>query len=166
MPGHVRKLVDHLKWADAAALGSLREATVASERAIQLYAHIVAAEAVWLARIAGRTPDVAVWPALSLDEAASLAQRNAEELDRVVASLRADGLAREIAYRNSAGDPFQSSLEDILLHVALHGAYHRGQVAMLVRDASGEPAPTDYIAFVRGAPAARTVPPPVADRPR
>ena len=61
----------------------------------------------------------------------------------------------------SAGQAFRSTLEDILLHVALHGAYHRGQLAMLVRDGHGEPAPTDYIAFVRGVAAARTVPPPL-----
>jgi len=36
----------------------------------------------------------------------------------------------------------------------MHGCYHRGQVAMLIRDGGGTPAPTDYIAFVRGAPAA------------
>jgi uncharacterized damage-inducible protein DinB len=40
------------------------------------------------------------------------------------------------------------------VHVAMHGSYHRGQITMLVRDAGAEPQPTDYIAFVRGAPAA------------
>jgi uncharacterized damage-inducible protein DinB len=45
-------------------------------------------------------------------------------------------------------------VDDILLHVALHGSYHRGQVALLVREAANKPAPTDYIGFVRGVPAA------------
>jgi len=156
---HLRKLVDHLKWADAAALESLRASPGAGARALQLYAHVLGAEAVWLARIAGRAPDVAVWPTLGLDDAAALASRNASELDRLVAGLAPGDLDREIEYRTSAGQPFRSTLEDILLHTALHGAYHRGQVALLVRDGHGEPAPTDYIAFARGAPAARTVPP-------
>jgi len=63
-------------------------------------------------------------------------------------------LRLSIAYRNSAGDAFQSTVEEILHHVFLHGAYHRGQVAMWLRSAGAEPAPTDYIAFARGAPAA------------
>jgi uncharacterized damage-inducible protein DinB len=161
MPRHIRKLVEHLKWADAAALASLRRAASPSSRALQLYAHVVGAEAVWLARVAGRPADVAVWPKITLEEAASLARRNAGELDQVVAALNAADLDREIAYRTSAGDPFRSTLEDILLHVCLHGTYHRGQIALLVRDGGDEPGPTDYIAFARGAPAARTVPPPV-----
>lgn len=164
MHAHIRKLVDHLKWADAATLRSLRDAPNPGERALQLYAHIVAAEAVWLARIAERSPDVAVWPALSLEEAASLAERNAREIEQLAASLGPDDLGREIAYRNSAGKAFRSTLEDILLHVFLHGTYHRGQIAMLIRDGKSEPAPTDYIAFVRGIPAARTLPPPLADQ--
>jgi uncharacterized damage-inducible protein DinB len=55
---------------------------------------------------------------------------------------------------NSAGQAFTSTVEDILLHVCLHGQYHRGQVALLLREAGAAPATTDYIAFARGAPTA------------
>ena len=96
---------------------------------------------------------------LSLDEAASLAARNADELDAYLSSLAPSDLGREIEYRNSSGLEFRSKIEDILLHMALHGSYHRGQVTLLIRTGGGEPASTDYIAFIRGAPAARTVPP-------
>lgn len=161
-----QKLVSHLVWADAAVLTALRESPGSDTRGVTLYAHVVGAEAVWIARIAGRTPDVAVWPTLSLDEAATLSRRNADDLASVVASSTADDFAREIEYRNSAGVQFRSTLEDILLHVALHGAYHRGQISLVIRGGGGEPAPTDYIAFTRGAPAARTVPPVSVAQPR
>jgi uncharacterized damage-inducible protein DinB len=42
----------------------------------------------------------------------------------------------------------------MLVHVALHGQYHRGQVALLLRASGFEPATTDYIAWTRGVPAA------------
>jgi len=91
--------------------------------------------------------------------AASLAARNAAELRAVLSSLGLEDLGREIDYRTSDGRAFRSTIEDILLHVALHGSYHRGQIALLIRGGGGEPASTDFIAFVRGAPTARTVPP-------
>src|SRR6476646_110371 len=159
MSGHLRKLIAHLKWADAAALEALRRSSGADTRALTIYSHVLGAEAVWLARLAGRPSDVAVWPILPLEQAASLAERNAAELDALLVSLRPDALGREIDYRTSDGRAFRSSIEDILLHVALHGSYHRGQIALLIRGGGGEPASTDYIAFIRGAPAARTVPP-------
>jgi len=166
MGDHLRKLANHLKWADSAVLGSLRAATNASPRALQLYAHVVAAESVWLARVAGREPDVAVWPSITLDQAEARAARNAIELDAIVETLTPGDLTRVIDYRTSAGRPFSSTLEDILLHVALHGVYHRGQISMLLRDGGDEPAPTDYIAFARGSPAARTIPPSLDEQPR
>ena len=156
---HLRKLFEHLKWADTAALGALRASPGSDTRALTIYAHILGAEAVWLCRLAGRPSDVAVWPVLSLEQAASLAERNAAELDALLSSLDPAELGREIDYRTSDGRAFRSRVDDILLHVALHGSYHRGQVSLLIRAGGGEPASTDYIAFVRGAPAARTVPP-------
>ena len=159
MSDHLRKLVDHLEWADAAALEALRTSNGSDERALTIYSHVLGAEAVWLARLAGRASDVPVWPVLSLEQAASLAARNAAELGTVVSSLGPEDPGREIDYRTSDGRAFRSTIEDILLHVALHGSYHRGQIALLIRGGGGEPAPTDFIAFVRGAPAARTVPP-------
>jgi uncharacterized damage-inducible protein DinB len=159
MSSYIRKLVDHMKWADAAALDALRTSPGTETRALTLYAHILGAESVWLARIDGRPSDVAVWPSLSVDECATLSARNAEAYDALLASLAPADFSREIDYRNSAGTPFRSTLEDILLHVALHGAYHRGQVALAIRDGGGEPTATDYIAFIRGAPTARTAPP-------
>ena len=67
-------------------------------------------------------------------------------------------LAREVDYRNSAGQAFRNRVDDVLAHVALHGSYHRGQLALLARQGGGTPALTDYIAFVRGAPVPAQVP--------
>ena len=158
MIAYLAKLVDHLAWADARVLEGLRTAPFADPRALELYAHVLGAEHVWLARLRERAAQVAVWPALSLEECAALAAENVARFRAVLTGLTPDDLVREVSYRNSAGQAFRSTVEDILLHVALHGAYHRGQVALVVRGAGGTPVPTDYIAFARGAPAATRQP--------
>jgi uncharacterized damage-inducible protein DinB len=91
---------------------------------------------------------------MTLEECARLAVENRDAFRAYVSRLTSGDLRRTVHYRNSAGDEFDNAIEDILVHVAMHGSYHRGQVTMLVRDAGAEPQPTDYIAFVRGAPAA------------
>ena len=91
---------------------------------------------------------------ISLDDCARLARENRDALRAYVARLTSADLRRAVHYRNSAGDEFDNAIEDILVHVAMHGSYHRGQVSLLVRDAGAQPQPTDFIAFVRGAPAA------------
>ena len=152
------RLVDHLRWADARVHLSLVEALNPPPHTLDLFAHIVAAEHVWISRIRGVKPEVPVWPTLSLAQCAELGTRNAEELASIVESLDEAGLDREVTYVNSAGAQFTSSIRDMLIHVALHGAYHRGQIAAAVRAGGDTPASTDYIALARGAPAAVSSP--------
>jgi uncharacterized damage-inducible protein DinB len=154
MRDHFIKVFQHLKWADARVLESLRGAHSVSKRDQDLYAHILGAEHVWLSRIDGTVPKLAVWPTLTLDECERLAPEIAAGYQRLASDLTPEGMERGITYRNSAGDEYTSTLEDILTHVSLHGAYHRGQIAASVRVAGDTPSPTDYIAFARGAPAA------------
>ena len=154
MRDHFIKVFQHLKWADTMVLESLRAAHSVLKKDQDLYAHILGSEHVWLSRIDGTVPKLAVWPTLTLDECERLAAENASAYKRLASDLTLERLARAITYRNSAGDEYTSTLEDILTHVSLHGAYHRGQIAASVRAAGDTPIPTDYIAFARGAPAA------------
>lgn len=66
-----------------------------------------------------------------------------------VAQLSPAGLSERVAYKNSKGEPWNSTVEDVLTHVVLHSAYHRGQIASLMRAAGEQPAYTDYIHAVR-----------------
>jgi uncharacterized damage-inducible protein DinB len=154
MAPHLERLVAHLEWANRLTLSSLRAAAAPDPKLVELFAHIVAAEHVWHARLTGAAASQPVWPALSLDECARLSNDNVARLGELVHGLTADDVVRKVTYRNSAGQEFTSSVEDIVLHVALHGAYHRGQIAAGLRRGGAEPEPTDFIAFTRGAAAA------------
>ena len=156
MSATLTALLDHLAWADARVLSALRDAPGSDPRSLELFAHVLGAEHVWLSRIRGTAPRVAVWPALTLEACAELAAENAAGLRAALdeETARDDALGREVAYVNSAGQAFRSTVADMLLQVALHGSYHRGQIALLVRQSGGVPSATDYIAMARGAPAA------------
>jgi uncharacterized damage-inducible protein DinB len=154
MRDHFIKVFQHLKWADARVLDSLRGAKSLVKKDQELFAHILGSEHVWLSRIGGTAPKFAVWPTLTLDECDQLASENAVAFQKLISGLTAEAIQRAITYRNSAGEEYASTLEDILTHVSLHGAYHRGQIAASVRAAGDAPSPTDYIAFARDAPAA------------
>jgi uncharacterized damage-inducible protein DinB len=154
MKDHFSRLYKHLEWADARVLESLRSAQNAKQRDLELYSHILGSEHVWLSRINGTPARIAVWPTLTLEECEKVGKENISAFNGVVARLTPGLLQTNVTYRNSAGDQFTSTIEDILTHVAMHGAYHRGQIAAALRAKGDTPSPTDYIAFVRGAPAA------------
>lgn len=152
-PESLKRLFAHMEWADAAVLTAFRS-TATPPRALELYAHILGAEHVWLTRLRQTPARHAVWPTLDLTDCDELARENAAGFKAYLDAATATTLASEAPYTNSAGQSFRTRVDDILLHVALHGSYHRGQVALLVREAGTKPASTDYIAFVRGVPAA------------
>lgn len=154
MRDYFARLFQHVEWADARVLDSLRLAQNPQKRSLELYSHILGSEHVWLSRINGTTQRVDVWPVLTLDECERLGKENIAAFRNLVSRLSPDLLEKPITYRNSAGDQFTSTIEDMLTHVAMHGSYHRGQIAAALRAGGDTPSPTDYIAFVRGAPAA------------
>lgn len=143
----------HLFWADQELVQAVVE-QAGTARAVREMAHVLGTEETWLARIEGRAADVAVWPDVGVEDLTSLLERAHASCHDYLERLREGELAREIRYTNSAGQRFTNSVADILLHVALHGQYHRGKANLLLRDSGLKPAPTDYIAWVRGTPAA------------
>jgi uncharacterized damage-inducible protein DinB len=123
------------------------------EEALRLFSHLVASERVWLDRIRDGSSVHPVWPsgASGWDATALLrmAAQNVEEVRELLRRSEEETLERPVAYRNTAGTRYETSLGDILLHVALHGSYHRGQIARSLREAGLEPVNTDYVTFVR-----------------
>ena len=120
--------------------------------------HVIAAEEVWLSRLEHRPPRVPVWPTLTLAELEVLAATVHDGFARYWDTLADSDPESPVPYTNSAGQPFSNTVLDIVMHVGMHGQYHRGKVNLLLRQFGHSPAPVDYIAFTRGVPAA-TQPP-------
>jgi uncharacterized damage-inducible protein DinB len=138
------------RWAGRRLLGHLRALDAAPDRAVRLFAHGLAALRVWLLRLRGRdSSGVPIWPAWSLDECAAMLDEIEPELAGFLRSVDAEGASGEIHYTNQHGLPYTTAVADALFHVASHGAYHRGQIALVLREAGLTPLNTDYITFVR-----------------
>jgi uncharacterized damage-inducible protein DinB len=142
-------LIRYDEWANRETLASMQAAREAPTKAVKVFAHVLGAERLWLDRLKGARPSIAVWPELSPDrcrtESAELEQRWQDYLD----DLSPEDFEREIAYVNSKGERWSSSVGDVLNHVLLHSAYHRGQIASELRAAGAEPAYTDFIHAAR-----------------
>ena len=135
-------------WANAEALRSVVQAGDPAA-ALRLMSHVAAAERLWKARIDGTGAAVVVWPSWSAGECRAELAALAGEWDRYVSGLDARESSRGVAYTNSKGEPWTTTVDDILAHVVLHSSYHRGQVAHVLRAGGAEPAYTDYAHCVR-----------------
>lgn len=132
-------------WANREEVSRLREIGAPAE-ALRLLNHIIGTQWVWIARLRSKEPRMAVWPELTLDavekELGDLRVAWRDIWNRAIQG-------RSIEYRNTRGEKHTSRVDDVLMHVLMHGAYHRGQIATVVRQGGVTPAYTDYIHATR-----------------
>jgi len=149
MKMHISRMLRAMAWADTQALAALRDCPAAWAEALGSFAHVLAAEHIWLSRLQGREPSRPVWPALSIPECEALAAENAAGYAAYSDKQAETDLATVVRYRNVQGEEFANTVLDILTHVVIHGAYHRGQIAKAIGRGGGQAVNTDYIIFVR-----------------
>lgn len=152
-----RRLFRYEQDANAKVLASLatvppaNRASAEFSRAMTIFGHIIEARSIWLARLHGPAPAPAsMFPAgLTLEDAARRSNAADGAWREWCDHLSDAKLRQAIDYVNSEQRRFRVKVEDVLGHVLMHSAYHRGQIAMLVRQSGGEPAATDYVIFAR-----------------
>ncbi|HME34987.1 MAG TPA: DinB family protein [Candidatus Sulfotelmatobacter sp.] len=150
---YLRRQFSYDEWANKEVLAAIRAAggasSPANHRSLQLMSHILATELVWLERLKQLPQSVPVWPEPDLAqceaEAATLGGLWLEFLDLITAG----DVSQSISYKNSKGEEWTSAIVDVLTHVILHSAYHRGQIATHMRAHGQTPAYTDFIHGVR-----------------
>jgi uncharacterized damage-inducible protein DinB len=154
MKAHLERMLNAMAWADAQLLAAIGDHSPSQAETLPLFAHVLAAEEAWLARLENRQQRCPVWPTLSVGECKKLAAENAGGFREYVGKLMDSDLASLVRYKNTKGDEYTNTVIDILTHVVIHGAYHRGQVARIIGRAGGQSPNTDYIAYIRSIAAA------------
>jgi uncharacterized damage-inducible protein DinB len=148
---HLRRQFDYDAWANREVLAAIEAggAGPTLAQALKLLAHIVSAERLWLERLGQQSQSLAVWPEFSIDQCKAQVDELAKLWGEYFSQVSSAGLSAQVNYKNSKGEPWTSSVQDVLTHVVMHSAYHRGQIASLMRAGGGTPASTDFIHAVR-----------------
>jgi len=138
-----KRLFAYDDWANREEVRHLRSLAAPPEQAVKILAHIVGTEWLWLGRLRRAEKAAVVWPDWNLDQCQ-------KEIDRIRDEwLHELGRTDVVAYVNSKGERWTSRADDILMHTIIHGGYHRGQIATIVRQSGEMPAYTDYIHCIR-----------------
>jgi len=149
VPQRIQKLFRYDEWANRETLASLEAIEKAPAKSIQILAHIVGAERLWHGRLTRRERPSEVWPHLMLADCRTGLDELSGLWRSYLGDLTDERLAETVAYVNSKGEPWTSAVEDVLTHVVLHSAHHRGQIASALSAAGRAPEYTDYIHAVR-----------------
>ena len=146
---YIRRQFSYNSWANQEVINAIESAGGQDTRSLQLMSHIFAAERLWLERLKQQPQSMAVWPEFELkacrEQLGELSKLWGEHLELITAG----DVAQTVSYKNSKGESWTSSIIDVLTHVVMHSAYHRGQIASHMRESGRTPAYTDFIHAIR-----------------
>ena len=157
----IRDLYAFNRWANALVLDAVSALTDAEltrdlrnsfPSVRDTLVHVLSAEWVWLQRLRGRSPTALPeeWRHLGVREMRARWREVERDWLELLDALSEGDLDRRIAYRNTAGEPFESAQWQILRHCVNHSTYHRGQVTTMLRQLGAKPPTTDLIRWFRG----------------
>ena len=148
-------LFGHKAWANSELFALL--STLSAEHADQLLIcirtlnHIYVVDRLFRARLAG---EAAPFEATNTKATPSLAQLREDVAatdawyQKYVASLTEEKASEVLDFTFADGDKGRMSLEEMLLHVITHGAYHRGNVGQVLKSISVAPPRDLYTKFL------------------
>jgi uncharacterized damage-inducible protein DinB len=156
----LRRLFAYNRWANLRMLEALEELTPdelgrdlkgSFPSVAATLVHLMGAEWVWMRRWSGSSPQ-AFPPSLVLDSVAAVRQewdRLWEEQQAFLAGLDDGAIQRMVAYTRFDGASQEQPLHELLRHVVNHATYHRGQVAIMLRQLGHTPPSTDLVRYYR-----------------
>lgn len=148
MKDFVADLQRYSKWANGEVAAALKANDV-PQKAVELMSHIVNANILWLARLENRSVETDPWQVYDKKELPELVEKSEDALIDFILHSDEMKLGSKAGYMNSRGEEFLSGITQILSHICIHGAYHRGQIISLIKDCMERVPYTDYIHYTR-----------------
>ncbi|REJ77619.1 MAG: hypothetical protein DWQ47_14705 [Acidobacteria bacterium] len=145
---HLKRLYRYNDWANRRVIAVLKQHDCPD--AVRVMSHVLITEKEYYERMFGKdSTGFDFWPDADPEGLGALAMKNAEDYERLLENFDDEGLGQIIRYRTSAGSSVKNTFRDVLSHVALHSAGHRGQALTLLRQSGIEPPVVDYIIYRR-----------------
>ena len=148
MKSYFIRLLNYDHFANTKIAGLIRQ-TGATGKPVELMAHILTAQQIWLKRLQGiPAPLTPLWPNWAMDDIQQKIDINCRDLTVFLENLQPQQFDNVIAYKNSVGD-WENTLSDILIHLFNHGTHHRAQIGTMLKLEGAELLPLDYILYIR-----------------
>jgi uncharacterized damage-inducible protein DinB len=145
---HLRQLFAYNDWANRRTIMAVRDNP--SKKARGILAHLLITESEYFERLYGKdSTGFDFWPGLKINECSRLAKENNERYERLLKEFDNEGLDIKARYRTSEGLPYENTYRELLTHVLLHSATHRGNIVLQMRSEDLEPPKVDYIIYLR-----------------
>ena len=147
MKDHFKELLEYSHYYNLEIIKKFNDGDLhfmVPERAIELLSHTLNAHKIWNERIKGNSDNVKVWEVQEVDKLETIENENFQE---TLDLLENDDLERTVSFKNTKGESYQNSVQDIIFHIVNHSTYHRGQIATEFRKQGIDPIVSDFVYY-------------------
>lgn len=146
---HFNNLFEYDLWANKRIIDVITKDNVIDTKSELLFSHILNSQQIWYSRIMGNPKGQTPWDIIPYSEFTDILNIIHENWKTFLKEKDAKSLRKNIDYKNTSGDKYQNTLEEILIHIINHSTYHRAQISAHLKSSGKNPPITDYIAYAR-----------------
>ena len=140
------RLFEYDHWANQYVMETMATIETLPAKPLDRMSHLIICQQLWLSRMTDdfeRPNDI--FPHWTLAEANAGADAIFARMAQLISELTDELLGQPFQYRSIDGQHFESLRSEILTQLALHGSYHRGQIAVELNPLLDKPLTTDFI---------------------
>jgi uncharacterized damage-inducible protein DinB len=152
MKQYILQLFAYETWANERIVEALEQMQYPDDRALELFSHLLAARFTWLQRITGQHGYVPLWEKRDLLDCVQLLMQTNNSWEAFLNQCTDQDFTRSIQYQNTQHQPFESTIQEIVVHLINHSTYHRGQIVASLKGKIPNLPVTDFIVFARTHP--------------
>jgi len=146
---HFNNMFEYDFWANKRVIEVITKDNVIDTKSELLFSHILNSQQIWYSRIMGNPKGQTPWDIIPYQSFPEIAQLINEHWKALLKEKDAKSLRNTIEYKNTSGEKFSNTLEEILTHIINHSTYHRAQISAHLKSSGKNPPITDYIAYAR-----------------
>lgn len=106
--------------------------------------HILNVHHIWNSRLLSQQPESELWDILPVSYWKKFAEQNSIE---TIDYLEKYELGEKLSYHSSEGVKYSKKDIDILFHILNHSNYHRGQIALQMKELEIKPPSLNFIVY-------------------
>ncbi len=143
MKKYFERLFAHEHWANLCVLEAMVSAPKVPLKVLEIFSHEIAIQRIWLDRINDNDSEVHLDEVFNLEIMLELLEINYTEM---MAIIEKQDFNQLIAYKIPPSNiDYVITVHEILTHLLLHAAHHRGQIALLLRQENLKVPEVDFI---------------------
>ncbi len=140
------RLFEYDHWANQSVMATMATIEAMPPKPLDRMSHLIVCQQLWLSRMTDHFERPGnIFPHWTLAEANAGADAIFSRMAQLISELTDELLGQPFQYQSMDGNRFESLRSEILTQLALHGSYHRGQIAVELNPLLDKPLTTDFI---------------------